>query len=356
MTSEQHPVQHSERGPEQRSGLTSAEMTRAAANDVSCTAATQGGAVSGEVGARRRSGRRLLASITASWVSRVCLALLLVFLFTAIFGPLLAPDDPAAMSSDILQGPSGQHLMGTDDFGRDVFSRFLDGTRVSVFVGLAAVAIALVAGTLAGMASGFSAGRIWDGLIMRAMDIILAFPLLVLVPVVSGVLGSEGVDVGPIRLTSIPLMTMAIALVFVPIFARVARASVLAEMEEEYIVALRTLGGKRRHVLIDNLLPNIAAPLIVQAAFAFGGAVVVEAAVSFLGLGVQAPNASWGTLLSDGRDQLTIGVWWIAVFPSVALALSVLSFNLLGDDLRDHLDPRTRSSVRKFSRTELAKP
>ena len=306
---------------------------------------------------RRRSGvRELLARVTSSWVSRISLALLLVFLLTALLGPLLAPHDPSAMSSDILQPPSAQHLMGTDDFGRDVFSRFLDGTRVSVSVGLAAVAIALVVGSLAGMAAGFNAGRIWDGLLMRAMDIVLAFPLLVLVPVVTGLLGTKGVEVGPVRLTAIPLMTMAIALVFVPIFARVARASVLAEMEEEYIVALRTLGGKRRHVLFDNLLPNIAAPLVVQAAFAFGGAVVVEAAVSFLGLGVQAPNASWGTLLADGRSQLTIGAWWIAVFPSVALALSVLSFNLLGDDLRDHLDPRSRSSIRKFSRTELAKP
>lgn len=348
MTPDQHPAQLPE--------STSAGMTRGASNDATDAATARGGAAVGARAARGTGGAQLLASMTASWVSRICLALLLAFLFTAAFGPLLAPHDPAAMSADILQAPSGQHLMGTDDFGRDVLSRFLDGTRVSVFVGLAAVAIALGVGTLAGMVSGFSSGRIWDGLIMRAMDIILAFPLLVLVPVVSGVLGSEGVDVGPIRLTSIPLMTMAIALVFVPIFARVARASVLAEMEEEYIVALRTLGGKRRHVLIDNLLPNIAAPLIVQAAFAFGGAVVVEAAVSFLGLGVQAPNASWGTLLSDGRDQLTIGAWWIAVFPSVALALSVLSFNLLGDDLRDHLDPRTRSSVRKLSRTELAKP
>ena len=236
--------------------------------------------------------------------------------------------------------------MGTDEFGRDVFSRFLEGTRVSIFVGLAAVAIAGVLGTTAGMIAGYNCGRVWDGLIMRAMDVVLAFPLLVLVPVVTGIIGSQGVQLGPVTIGTVPLMTLAIALVFVPIFARVARSSVLAEMREEYVTAVRTLGGRRKHILLNNLLPNIAAPLIVQAAFAFGSAVVVEAAVSFLGLGVQAPAASWGTLLSDGRRFLTLGCWWLVAFPSVALAMTVLSFNLLGDELRDLLDPRARSSRR----------
>lgn len=297
----------------------------------------------------------LAARLTSTWVSRISLTVLLLFLLLAVFGPMLAPHDPAAMGREVLQGPSSQHWMGTDDFGRDVFSRFLQGTRVSVFVGLAAVAIACLIGTIAGMLAGFASGRIWDGLIMRAMDIVLAFPLLVLVPVITGVFGKSGISLGPVHLSAVPLMTLAIALVFVPIFARVARSSVLAEMEEEYIVAARTFGARTRHILFDNLLPNIAAPLVVQAAFAFGGAVVVEAAVSFLGLGVQAPNPSWGTLLADGRSFITLGCWWLVVFPALALALTVLSFNLLGDDLRDHLDPRARSSVRKFSRSELTK-
>lgn len=304
-----------------------------------------------------RSGLgHLVARLASTWVSRITLTVLLFFLLLAVFGPIVAPHDPAAMSREVLQGPTAQHWMGTDEFGRDVFSRFLQGTRVSVFVGLAAVTIACVIGTVAGMLAGVASGRIWDGLIMRAMDIVLAFPLLVLVPVITGVFGRSGVSLGPVHLSAIPLMTLAIALVFVPIFARVARSSVLAEMEEEYIVAARTFGARRRHILFHNLLPNIAAPLVVQAAFAFGSAVVVEAAVSFLGLGVQAPDASWGTLLADGRSFLTLGCWWLVVFPSLALALTVLSFNLLGDDLRDHLDPQVRSSVRKFSRSELTKP
>lgn len=306
--------------------------------------------------APRNSMRALFAQIGSSRVSQICLVLLGLLLLAAAFGPMLAPHDPSAMGRDILKPPSGDHWMGTDDFGRDVFSRFLEGTRVSVFVGLVAVIVAGLVGTTAGMLAGFASGKIWDGLIMRSMDVVLAFPLLVLVPVVTGILGAKGVDIGPFHLGAIPLMTLAIATVFVPIFARVARASVLAEMEEEYIVAVRTLGGGRRHVLFDNVLPNIAAPLVVQAAFTFGGAVVVESAVSFLGLGVQAPGASWGTLLADGRKVLTLGCWWLVAFPSLALAMAVLSFNLLGDELRDHLDPRARSSVRKFSRTEIGKP
>ena len=296
----------------------------------------------------------LVSRFTAGWISRISLVVLLVVLLVALIGPWLSPHAPASMSSAILQSPSRDYWMGTDDFGRDVFSRLLYGTRTSVFVGLFAVAIASIVGTAAGMLAGYAAGRIWDGLIMRAMDIVLAFPLLVLVPVVTGILGTSGVEVGPFRLTMVPLMTMAIALVFVPIFARVARSSALAEMEEEYVIAARTFGAGRRHLLVHNLLPNIAAPLVVQAAFAFGGAVVVEAAVSFLGLGVQAPGSSWGTLLADGRTYLTLGCWWLVVFPALALAVTVLSFNLLGDELRDHLDPRARASVKKFSRVELA--
>lgn len=297
----------------------------------------------------------LASRFTASWIGRISLVVLLVFLLVAMFGPWLSPHPPASMSPDLLQPPSRAHWMGTDDFGRDVFSRFLYGTRTSVLVGLFAVAIAGFVGTTAGMLAGYAAGRIWDGLIMRAMDVILSFPLLVLVPVVTGILGTTRIEVGPVRLTTVPLMTLAIALVFVPIFARVARSSALAEMEEEYVIAARTFGAGRRHLLVHNVLPNIAAPLVVQAAFAFGGAVVVEAAVSFLGLGVQAPGSSWGTLLADGRNFLTLGGWWLVVFPALALAMTVLSFNLLGDELRDHLDPRTRASVKKFTRAELAK-
>ncbi len=233
-----------------------------------------------------------------------------------------------------------QHLMGTDNLGRDVFSRFLFGTRVSLFVGLGAVALGLVVGTLLGMVAGLRAGGVWDMLSMRGMDVVLAFPLLVLVPVLAGILQTRTIQLGPIGLSSIAVVGVAIGLVSTPVFARVARASVLAEAREDYILAARSFGAGGFDLLFGNLLPNIQAPLIVQAAFSLAIAIAAEAAVSFLGLGVQPPDSSWGTMLADARRYVIGGAWWLVLFPSMGIALAVLSFNLVGDALRDALDPR----------------
>ncbi|MBV9327234.1 MAG: ABC transporter permease, partial [Chloroflexi bacterium] len=232
------------------------------------------------------------------------------------------------------------HLMGTDNLGRDVFSRFLFGTRVSLFVGLGAVALGLVAGTLLGMLAGLRAGGVWDMLSMRGMDVVLAFPLLVLVPVLTGILQTRTIQLGPIGLNSIAVVGIAIGVVSAPVFARVARASVLAEVREDYILAARSFGAGGLDLLFGNLLPNIQAPLIVQAAFSLAIAIAAEAAVSFLGLGVQPPDSSWGTMLADARRYVIAGAWWLVLFPSAGIALAVLSFNLVGDALRDALDPR----------------
>lgn len=267
-----------------------------------------------------------------------------LILFLAIFGPFLAPYDPTELSPARLRPPSPAHLMGTENFGRDVFSRFLYGSRISVFVGIGSVAMALVVGALLGMIAGLNSGSLLDTIIMRAMDVILAFPLIVLVSVLSGVLGTRTLEIGPITVNNIVIVAFAIGVVLMPIFARVARASVLAEVREDYILAARSFGARTRDLLFGNLLPNIQAPLIVQAAFALAVAIAVEAAVSFLGLGVQPPESSWGTMLSDARRYLLLGAWWLVLFPSLAIALSVLSFNLVGDALRDALDPRGRSS------------
>jgi ABC-type dipeptide/oligopeptide/nickel transport system permease subunit len=263
-----------------------------------------------------------------------------LLLAIAIVGPMLAPYDPAAPSAARLQAPSLQHLMGTENLGRDTFSRFLYGTRVSMFVGLGAVVLGLVAGTLLGMVAGLRAGSLWDTLIMRAMDVVLAFPLLVLVPVLAGILQTRTIQLGPIGLNSIAVVGVAIGLVSTPVFARVARGSVLAEMREDYIMAARSFGAGGADLLFGNLLPNIQAPLIVQAAFSLAIAIAAEAAVSFLGLGVQPPDSSWGNMLADARRFVIAGAWWLVVFPSAGIALAVLSFNLLGDALRDALDPR----------------
>jgi len=272
----------------------------------------------------------------------VCGVVLLLAI--ALLGPLLAPYDPAAPSAARLQPPSLQHWMGTENLGRDVFSRFLYGTRVSMFVGLGAVALGLIAGTLLGMLAGLRAGGASDTVIMRAADVVLAFPLLVLVPVLAGILQTRTIQLGPIGLNSIAVVGVAIGLVSTPVFARVARGSVLAEVREDYILAARSFGAGAGDLLFGNLLPNIQAPLIVQAAFSLAIAIAAEAAVSFLGLGVQPPDASWGNMLADARRFVIAGAWWLVVFPAAGIALAVLSFNLVGDALRDALDPRAERS------------
>jgi peptide/nickel transport system permease protein len=263
----------------------------------------------------------------------------------AAFGPMLAPYDPAALSVERLKPPSAMHVMGTENLGRDVLSRLLGGTRVSLLVSVGAVLFGLVVGSLLGMLAGLRSGSVWDALTMRAMDVILAFPLLVLVPVMAGVLGSRSVQLGPFGINSIGIVGLALGVVFVPVFARVARGSVLAEMREDYVLAARSFGAGTRDLLFGNLLRNIQAPLIVQAAFSLAIAIALEAAVSFLGLGVQPPDASWGTMLADARKYVILGAWWLVAFPSSAVGLAVLSANLLGDALRDALDPHERREV-----------
>jgi peptide/nickel transport system permease protein len=217
-----------------------------------------------------------------------------------------------------------------------------------MFVAVGAIVFGLVLGTLLGMLAGLRGGSVSDTLIMRGMDVLLAFPLLVLVPVLAGILQTRTLQIGPIQLSNIAVVGLAIGFVYIPVFARVARGSVLAEVREDYILAARSFGVRTRGLLFGNLLPNILSPLIVQAAFSLAQAIVIEAAVSFLGLGVQPPDASWGNMLADARRYVVLGSWWLVVFPSLAIAIAVLSFNLLGDALRDALDPRSASSASPF--------
>lgn len=299
-----------------------------------------------EVGLLRRLATRKLSLFSMIGVG--------IFLLLALVGPFFAPYDPAALGDNSLASPDGDHWMGTDSVGRDVFSRFLYGSRVSILVGFLAVLFALVIGSLLGMLAGMKSGKWRDSVIMRGMDVILAFPLLVLVPVITGIVGQRELSLGPIPIGPEVLVAMAIGVVLVPVFARIARASVLAEMREEYVTAVKSFGGRSSDILLRNLLPNISAPLVVQAAFGLAMAVSVEAAVSFLGLGVQPPGASWGTLLADARQYVTLGAWWLVLFPSIAIALFVLVFNLLGDALRDELDPRAKSTKKKSKAKEAA--
>ncbi|WP_425560220.1 ABC transporter permease, partial [Kineococcus glutinatus] len=262
----------------------------------------------------------------------------LAVVLVALLDDQLAPSGPNEVDvQNRLQGPSAQHWFGTDDLGRDVLSRVLLGARVSLQVGLVAVGISLVAGTLVGALAGYH-GRWADAVLMRLMDVLFAFPALLLAIAVIAVLGPGTTNA-----------MLAIGITYTPVFARVARAAVLGVREQVYVRASRSLGASDARLLLRHVLPNAAPPIIVQTSVSLGFAVLAEAALSFAGLGIQPPAPSWGRMLADGRGFLE-QAWWMAVFPGAAIFLLVLSFNLLGDGLRDALDPQQRSAMEAGSK------
>ena len=249
-----------------------------------------------------------------------------LFLSVGLFAPLIEPYPWSQFDlAHRLSGPTLGHVFGTDQFGRDILSRTIYGARVSMLVALIATTIGTVGGVLIGAAAGFLGGWI-DELSMRTMDIILAFPQIVLAIAVAALLGPSLINV-----------IWIVGLLMVPQFARVTRGSVLGVMNLEYITATRTIGQSEVMIVVRHILPNIAGPLIVLASLAIPGAIITEAALSFLGAGVQLPEPSWGNLLSGGNAYL-LQAPWLSIFPGLAITLAVLSFNLLGDGLRDALD------------------
>ena len=257
------------------------------------------------------------------------LIIVVLVLLMAIFAPIIAPYEPSAQAAKRLLSPSAEHLMGTDELGRDVFSRVVFGARTSLYVGLLSVSIALVLGVTLGVLAGFIGGN-FDNVVMRFVDIIFAFPTLVLAIVIAGLLGP-----------SLTNAMIAIAIVFSPNFARVARGSVLTVKNEMYLEAAQVIGGKQGHVIIRHILPNIMAPLVILATLSLSLAILAEAGLSFLGLGTQPPDSAWGLMLSQGRRFMEISPG-LAIFPGLAIMITVLAFNFLGDGLRDALDPRLR--------------
>ncbi len=248
----------------------------------------------------------------------------------AAFAPLLAPHDPTAIDpAGRLTPAGGTHPLGTDRLGRDVLSRVLYGGRVALVVGAVAVLIGAGFGVPLGLLSGYRGGRL-DGVLMRVVDGMMAFPALLLAITVVAALGPGHVQA----------MT-AIGVVLIPIFARLARAQTLATRGQEFVLAARTLGATEVRIVLLHILPNIAGPLLIQATVAFSGAVLAEASLSYLGLGTQPPTPSWGGMLQEARDVLFVARW-MAIWPGVAIAAAVLGWNLLGDGVRDLLDPRLR--------------
>jgi peptide/nickel transport system permease protein len=260
--------------------------------------------------------------------ARVALVILGLYLLAAAAAPLLAPRDPFRMHEGAaLQAPSSDFWLGTDRFGRDQFSRLLHGSRKSFQVGLIAVGVALLTGTALGVLAGYFKGAT-DAVLSRLMDILFAFPELLLALAVMAVLGAGTGN-----------LMLAIGIVYTPIFARIARGAVLEVSAREHVEAARAMGAGHGQILFRHVLPNIAAPLIVQTTLSFAFAVLAEASLSFLGLGVEPDAPSWGIMLKEGKDWM-LQAWWVAVFPGLAITLAVLNFNLLGDALRDALDPK----------------
>jgi peptide/nickel transport system permease protein len=273
-----------------------------------------------------------------SWLSRfrasrsamIGAVLLLVMILCAAFAPHISPFSP--YESDLphaLNGPNVSHIMGTDELGRDIFSRILYGARISLLVGVEAVALALFCGVVLGATAGFYGGKI-DIAIMSVMDIMLSFPSILLAIAIMTVLG-RGVEKAVI----------AIGIVSIPQYARIVRGSVLSVKENVYITAARAIGNNDRRLIFVHILPNVLAPIIVRATVGVSEAILDAAALGFLGLGVQPPTAEWGTMLGSGR-QTIFNAPHVVTFPGLAITFTVMAFNLLGDGLRDVLDPRLK--------------
>lgn len=290
----------------------------------------EGGAVAAPLRSRRAE---VWSAVLANRLAVAGLVVLGVLAIAAVFGPLLAPYGMNEQNiPNRFASPSWSHWFGTDDLGRDVFSRVLIAARGSLQVGVIAVGIALGLGVPIGLVSGYYGGAA-DAVLMRLMDIVFSFPAILL-----------AIAVVAVRGPGLTNAMIAIGIVYMPIFARIARGSVITVRSEVYVRAARSLGAGDARILRKHVLPNIVAPLIVQTSLSMAFAILSEAALSFLGLGVQPPQPSWGRMLADGRGFIKQAPW-IGIFPGLAILLTVMAFNMVGDGLRDALDPRQKSVI-----------
>lgn len=277
---------------------------------------------------RWRDALRKLARHRSAMVGLVITAIIAAL---ALLAPLIAPHDPLHQNlRQALAPPSATHWMGTDEFGRDIFSRILFGAGISLQVGLLVVFVSGVSGVILGLLAGFYGGWV-DMVISRAIEILLAFPGLLLAIAIVTILGPSLVNA-----------LIAISIANIPRYARVTRGVVLAEKQRDYVAATRALGSRDGRLMFRHVLPNILAPIIVLATLGIASAILTAASLSFLGLGAQPPEPEWGAMLSTGRSYIR-RAWWITVFPGLAIMITVLAFNLFGDGLRDILDPKTKT-------------
>jgi ABC-type dipeptide/oligopeptide/nickel transport system permease subunit len=278
----------------------------------------------------RKEGRKRVGRLRPAWRQPLAVAgsmIALAWLVVAIFAPWIAPYDPLAQTFTPAQGPTAAHLFGTDELGRDVLSRVIHGSRVSVPIALLLVTLAAVIGGVVGGVAGYFRGIV-DGLSMRMVDLVFAFPPIILAMVVAAVLGRG-------------LRNSALAIVVVawPSYARVVRGLVLSVGDSEYVQSARLLGSSARRTLFRDVLPNVAGPVLVLATLDLANAILLLSGLSFLGLGAQPPQAEWGSMVANGAQYFQW--WWIGTFPGLAIFTAVLAFNFVGDSLRDFFDPQT---------------
>ena len=277
--------------------------------------------------AARGGWSRPLRRLTRSAVVMAGAVVAVLIVGMALFANAIAPYPPDEQNFDLVEtAPGAKALFGTDRFGRDVLSRVIHGARISLYVAAVSITVSMLAGGALGLAAGYLGGA-WDNGINRVLDVFFSVPGLLL-----------SVGIAAMRGPGVNSAVIAIAIVYTPVFARVMRAPVLAEREKEYVEAIRALGATRWVVAFKHVLPNVLSPFVVQGTVAFSQAILIEASLSYLGLSAQPPTPSWGNMLNEGRTYLETAPW-ISVFPGIAIMVAVLAFNLLGDGLRDVLDP-----------------
>jgi peptide/nickel transport system permease protein len=273
----------------------------------------------------------MFKTIIGNWLIILSVGVLTAFVFMALLAPLISPYDPAVgeLRDRLLPPLSKEHVLGTDPMGRDLLTRVIYGARISMVVSLASVLLAGLFGTLVGLISGFYGG--WtDSVIMRFVDVQLSFPFVILALTIAAILGPS-------------LQNIIITLVVSNwvIYARLVRGEVLGIKEKQYVQAAFTVGLPNWRIMLTNIFPNVMAPVIVLASLEIGRMIIAEAAISFLGFGIQPPTAAWGNILSEGRDYMSTA-WWLTVFPGLAIVITTLCVNVVGDMLRDKLDPRLK--------------
>lgn len=266
-----------------------------------------------------------------------------LILLAAIFAPLIAPYDPLALNiEDRLAAPDARHWLGTDQGGRDVLSRILFGARASLSVGIGAVLIGALIGVSAGIYAAYKGG-LGEQIVMRVVDGVASIPLLVWAIAIVGILGVGPLPVGPLLLPNEVKIVVLVGCLFSPVFARVTYAVARRIAGADYVRARFLQGASHWQIVIGDVLPNCLSPIIVQSTLLVAIGIVIEASISFVGLGVQPPQPSWGTMLSDARSAIYSGEWWLPVFPGLAISLTVIGFNLLGDAVRELFDPRSEA-------------